>query len=379
MALKLDQIRQDIDSIDRQLVELILKRMDCSRRVAEYKKENKMPVLDSAREAEILDKVARLAGEQGESIRMIFASIMKQSKALQYPFVDNQSVREFVPVKPHGEVKSIACQGVAGAYSGLAGATLYPNADITYCDTFADVCRLVSEGKVEYGILPVENSWAGSVHEVYDLLINRRLLIAESIDAEIGHNLICCPGAELKDIKQVLSHPQALRQCADTLEQLNLEPIECSNTAVAVKTVAERKDKSLAAIGSAEAARMWGLDIIKSSIASSAANTTRFVSISSVAQRCEKADKISIVFTVSGHDKPGSLLSVLTHFAACSMSLSKIESRPIKNSRFEYVFYADFSGNLDDSKVAGVLATLAQELPDFVLLGNYCEGTTKIN
>ncbi len=379
MALKLDQIRQDIDSIDRQLVELILKRMDCSRRVAEYKREKGMPVLDATREAKILDKVAQMSGDQGDGMRMIFASIMEQSKALQYQFVDSESVREFVPIKPHPEVKSIACQGVEGAYSGLAGAALYPNAVITYCDTFADVCQKVSEGKVEYGILPVENSWAGSVHEVYDLLINRRLLIAESIDAEIGHNLICCPGAKAEDIKQVISHPQALRQCADTIEQLHLEPIECSNTAVAVKTVAQKKDKSFAAIGSAEAAHMWGLDIIKSNIASSTANTTRFVSISSVAQRCERADKISIVFTVSGHDKPGSLLSVLNHFASCSMSLTKIESRPIKNSRFEYFFYADFSGNLDDKKVAGVLATLAKELPDFVILGNYCEGTTKFN
>ena len=376
--MNLDEIRKDIDAIDKQLVELIIKRMDCSRRVAEFKREKGLPVLDASREAKILDKVAKLGGQHGDAMRMIYASIMEQSKALQYPFVDNKAVREFAPLKSHLEVKSIACQGIAGAYSSLAGATLYPNAEITYCDTFADVCRLVSEGKVEYGILPVENSWAGSVHEVYDLLINGRFLIAESIDAKIRHNLIGCEDAQIGDIKRVLSHPQALRQCADTIEGIGAIPTECSNTAVAVKSVADTKDKTLAAIGSAEAAKKYGLKILKSNIASSAFNTTRFVSISSVAQRCSEADKISIVFTVTGHDKPGTLLNVLAHFASCKMSLTKIESRPIKNSQFEYVFYADFSGNLDDSRVAGVLATLANELPDFVLLGNYREGMTEL-
>ncbi len=375
--MNLEDIRKDIDQIDKQLVELILKRMDCSRRVAQYKKDNDLPVLDASREAAILDKVAEMGGEHGDAMRMIYSAIMEQSKALQYPFVENKSVREFAPLKPHLKVKSIACQGIAGAYSGLAGATLYPNAEITYCESFAEVCRLVKEGKVEYGVLPVENSWAGSVHEVYDLLISGKFLIAESIDAVIHHNLIGCKGAKISDIKRVVSHPQALRQCAETVEGIGATPTECSNTAVAVKLVADGMDKSVGAIGSAQAAKIYGLEIIKSNIASSSFNTTRFISISSVAQRCDDADKISIVFTVSGHDKAGSLLTVLEHFASCNMSLTKIESRPIKNSQFEYVFYADFNGNLKEPKVAGVLATLAEELPEFVLLGNYREGLTQ--
>ncbi len=377
--MNLNEIREQIDGIDRKLVELIKERMECSRKVAEFKRTNNMAVFDSARESLIFDKVAELGGEHGDAMRMIYASIMEQSKALQYPYIDNKSVREFQSLKEHSLVKSIACQGVAGAYSSLAGAVLYPNAEITYCATFADVCDLVKQGKVEYGILPVENSWAGSVHEVYDLLINGRFLIAESIDAHIKHNLIGHEDAEISDIKRVLSHPQALRQCSEAIEKLGCETVECSNTAVAVSAVAKSSDRSAAAIGSAAAAKLNGLKILKSNIASSAVNTTRFVSISNVAQRCEDADKISIVFSVSGYDKPGTLLSVLAHFASCGMSLSKIESRPLKGSRFEYVFYADFCANLDDSRTAGVLATLATELPDFVLLGNYREGCTELD
>ncbi len=376
--MNLSDIRRDIDCIDTQMLELIAKRMECSKRVAEYKRENGMAVFDAVREQEILDSLENRAGEHGKAVRMIYSTIMEQSKALQYPYVENAAVREFEPLTPHESVKKIACQGVAGAYSSLVGKRLYPNADITYCATFADVCALVREGKVEYGILPVENSWAGSVHEVYDLLINGRFLIAECIDAHIRHNLIGFNGADLKDIKRVMSHPQALRQCADTVEQIGAEPTECTNTAVAVEAVARLGDKSVAAIGSAAAAELYGLKILKHSIASSANNTTRFISISSSAQRGENADKISIVFSVNGARESGALLYIMERFASCDMSISKLESRPLKGSKFEYVFYIDLIGSLDNKKVAGVLATLASELPDFVLLGNYREGQTEL-
>ena len=376
--MNLSDIRKDIDRIDSEMLRLIAERMECSKRVAEYKRENGMAVFDAVREKQILDSLSDRAGEYGKAVRMIYSTIMEQSKALQYPQVENAAVREFEPLTPHEKVKKIACQGVAGAYSSLVGRELYPNAEITYCASFSDVCALVRDGKVEYGILPVENSWAGSVHEVYDLLINGRFLIAECIDAHIKHNLIGTQDADICDVKRVLSHPQALRQCADIIEQIGAEPTECTNTAVAVQTVGRLADKTVAAIGSAAAAKQYGLKILKPSIATSDNNTTRFISISSFAQRGENADKISIVFSVDGARESGALLYIMERFASCDMSITKLESRPLKGSKFEYVFYIDLIGNLDNGKVAGVLATLASDLPDFVLLGNYHEGQTEL-
>ncbi len=376
--MKLNDIRKDIDRIDRELLCLIGERMECSKRVAEYKRANGMPVFDAKREKEILDSLSSCAGEYSKAVRMIYSTIMEQSKALQYPQVENAAVREFAPLTKHSEVKSIACQGVAGAYSSLVGKHLYPNAQITYCSSFAEVCALVRDGKVQYGILPVENSWAGSVHEVYDLLINGRFLIAECVDAHIKHNLIGTADAAVNDVKRVISHPQALRQCAEMLEQAGIEPTECANTAMAVQMVAELGNKTVAAIGSAAAAKEYGLKILKREIATSSSNTTRFISISSTAERCSDADKISIVFSVDGARESGALLYIMERFASCDMSITKLESRPIKGSKFEYVFYIDVIGSLDDGKVAGVLATLASELPDFVLLGNYREGTAEL-
>ncbi len=376
--MNLSDIRKDIDRIDSEMLALIAERMECSKRVAEYKRANEIPVFDAEREKQILNTLSDRAGEYGKAVRMIYSTIMEQSKALQYPQVENAAVREFEPLTPHAEVKNIACQGVAGAYSSLVGGIMYPNAEITYCTTFADVCELVRDGKVEYGILPVENSWAGSVHEVYDLLINGRFLIAECMDAHIRHNLIGTNDSEICDIKRVLSHPQALRQCADAIDRLGAEPTECTNTAVAVKTISKLNDKSVAAIGSAAAAKQYGLKILESSVASSANNTTRFISISSSAQRGKDADKISIVFSVDGARESGALLYIMERFASCDMSITKLESRPLKGSKFEYVFYIDLVGNLDDGRVAGVLATLASELPDFVLLGNYHEGQIEL-
>ncbi len=374
--MNLSDIRKDIDTIDSQLIDLICRRMDCSRRVAEYKKENGMAVFDPVREAAILERVAERGGAQGEALKQIWATLMEQSRVLQYPYVDSKAIRQFSPAKECSSVKRIACQGIDGAYSALVGRKLYPNAEILFCDSWAQVCDAVASDKVEFGILPVENSWAGSVHEVYDLLISGKFCIAQAANAHISHNLIGVAGTTPEQVKTVVSHPQALRQCADFTERYGMTQKESSNTAVAVKSVAELNRPDTAAIGSADAAEIYGLTVLEGSIASSKTNTTRFVAISKQAQRSDGADKISTVF--SAPHTAGSLYSILAHFAATGMSLTKLESRPIPNSDFEYRFYADLSGNLDDPKVSGVLATLSDLLPEFLLLGNYAEITLEL-
>ncbi len=212
--MNLDEIRVEIDSIDKQIVELLCKRMDMSKRVAEYKIKVGKKVFDGVREKAVLDKVDALGGEYGRATRLIYDTIMEQSRALQYPLVGGSLNLQSEALDPDS-VKKIACQGVAGAYSANAGAKLYKNAEIIYCPTFADVCDAVEKGDAELGILPVENSWAGSVHEVFDLIFERKFYIAAAADAHISHNLIGHKDAELCDIERVFSHEQALRQCGD--------------------------------------------------------------------------------------------------------------------------------------------------------------------
>lgn len=369
--MNLDKIRKEIDSIDKSLCELINKRMDLSKEVAEYKIENNMPVFDRVRENAILDKVANESEEYADQLKKIYSSIMEQSKSIQYSMIGGNIRDNFVAAPSPDEVKTVACQGVEGAYSHLTALALYKNADVLFYDTWKEVCNAVKKGEAEYGILPVENSWAGSVHEVYDLLINGDFYISLCADARICHNLIGLKGAKKEDITTVLSHPQALAQCSDYLKQNGYVKEQMANTAMAVKKVSEIKDIHNAAIGSKYSAQIYSLDILDSSIASSKNNTTRFVSISNKPQIMEKTDKISVVLSLD--NKSGTLYNLLARFASCNMNLTKLESRPTKQKQFEYIFYIDFEGNLHDKKTLGVLTTVESDLPYFKLLGNYPE------
>lgn len=368
--MNLDEIRNEIDGIDREIVELIVKRMNLSKSVAEYKIKNGKKVFDSAREQAILDKVSSLAGEHGKAARLIYSTIMEQSRALQYPLVDSPADMKSERLDPD-KVKTIACQGVKGAYSSSAGKQLYKNAEIIYCDTFAGVFDAVEKGEAELGILPVENSWAGSVHEVYDLLIGRKFFIAAAADAHISHNLIGTKDASLTDIKQVMSHEQALRQCGDFLKRNGIEPVGCTNTAIGVKKASAIGDKHIGAIGSAAAAEQYGMKILEKGIASADCNITRFVAISNKFYTNDDADKISIVFSTP--HVPGALYSVFSRFAASGLNMSKIESRPIKNRNFEYLFYVDLIGKLISRDTLSIINSLSEELGEFTLLGNYQE------
>jgi chorismate mutase/prephenate dehydratase len=369
--MNLDEIRQNIDSIDRQLVELICSRMNMSKAVAEYKVSNGMKVFDAAREKTILDKVGQFGGEYGNAVRLIYGTIMEQSRALQYPLVNAGDVAAPSAVPDPDSVTRIACQGVKGSYSSLAGRKMFKNADILCCAKFADVFDAVERGDAELGVLPVENSWAGSVHEVYDLLMDRKFYITAAADAAISHNLIGTPDADIGCIKRVMSHEQALRQCAAFINEIGAEPVVCSNTAVGVSQVAKLGDRHIAAIGSADAAHRYGMKILKSDIASADKNVTRFVAVSKQFCASENADKISMVFSLP--HKPGTLYSVFSRFAAAGLNMSKIESRPIKNRNFEYLFYVDLIGRLINGDTVNIIRSLEEELDEFTLLGNYEE------
>ncbi len=373
----LEEIRQDIDKIDRELIRLFKDRMDCAKRVGEYKLEHGISVLNLEREDEILDRVEAEGGEYGYAARLLFSNIMELSRALQHDIVGSgKDMRRLLETSENesdfslGALK-IACQGIKGANSHEAAKKLFPNAEPVFYPSWEDVFTAVDSGEADYGVLPVENSSAGSVSDVYDLILKYRFYISGALDLPISHCLCSLRQSELSDIEQVWSHPQGLAQCSRYISKNDLRSVPCSNTAIAAKMVAEEKRLSCAAICSEQAAEEYGLKILKRDIQNSSENSTRFIVISKKLFIPEDADKISLCFCLP-HIK-GSLHNVLCRFSSHGLNLTKIESRPLPDKSFEYLFYLDFTGNVRSEHVMNLMCALSEELPEFSFLGNYRE------
>lgn len=373
--MSIDNVRKQIDQIDSQLVELLTKRLDCSLQVAKIKKQTGMPIYHPKREQEIIDSVKANAGQYGEAVAAIYLSIFEASRELQHDQFDRQSqlikLIETLSDTKQNEVFALACQGVEGAFSHTAAINLYPNAEYMFFDEFEEVFKAVESGRVERGIVPVENSLAGSVSEVYDLILKYRHFIVDAVDMSINQNLLACKGADMTSIKKVYSHPQAINQCFEFIKSNSLEAVEAINTAAAAKMVAQKNDRTIAAIGSAQAAELYGLKIIEPCIQTLHNNSTRFIVISKTLSIPKDANKVSLVFSLP--HVTGSLYRILNRFALRGLNLTKIESRSARRGGFEYLFYLDFAGNVNDNKVKKLLAALSEELDDFTFLGNYKE------
>lgn len=376
--MSLDNIRKEIDAIDNELVSLLKKRMLCSLKVAEIKKQQNLPVLHPEREQAIIDKVSDAGGEFGSYIASVYREIMGVSREAQQaelsPFgaLAGQIVSAKDGIK---ENVAVACQGIEGAFGSIAAKNLHGTGKIKYYTTFEDVFRAVACDEVVYGVVPVENSNAGSVSEVYDLILKYRYYIISAADLSVSQNLLGLKGATANDIKTVYSHPQALSQSEDFLKGAGMKPEPFSNTAMAAKYVAELGDKSVGAIASTLAAELYGLDIVAKDIQSIKNNSTRFITISKQLIIPNDANKISVVFSVP--HSVGALNRVLNRFCMNGLNLTKIESRAAKNGEFDYLFYLDFAGNLNDRKTIALISSLENELPDFTFLGNYKETTIK--
>lgn len=375
--MELAEIRKDIDRIDRQLLELFKRRMDCARAVGEYKLEHDIPILNVQRENEILDKVEADGGEYGYAARLLYSNIMELSRALQHDIVG--SGKEMRRLLETSETKSdttaenlkIACQGIMGANSHEAAQRLFPNSTPAFYPSWEDVFKAVDSGEADYGVLPVENSSAGSVSDVYDLILKYRFYISVALDLPISHCLCALKQSELSDIEQVWSHPQGLAQCSSYIAENKFKAVPCSNTAVAAKMVADEKRLNCAAICSEQAAAAYGLKVLKRGFQNSAENSTRFIVISKKLYIPENADKISLCFCLP--HLTGSLHNVLCRFSSHGLNLTKIESRPRPDKSFEYLFYLDFTGNVHNEHVMNLMCALSEELPEFSFLGNYHE------
>ena len=371
----LSEIRQEIDRVDRELIDLFRRRMDCAKAVGLYKKENGLPVLNPAREEEILDRVEQEGGEYGLYARLMFQNIMELSRALQHNIIGTgEALREKIANASHDlaqEGVTVAYQGIRGANSHEAALQLFPEARLRHYKSFADVFAAVDSGEVRYGVLPVENSTAGSVSAVYDLILKHRFYIVGALDLSIDHCLAALRQSELEDIEIVRSHPQALSQCASYIEKRGWESVSSANTAVAARDVAREKRLNVAAICSKKAADEYGLKLLDSHLQDSDCNTTRFIVISKTLCMTGNANKISLCFSLPHVER--ALYSLLCRFCSLGLNLTKIESRPIADRDFEYLFYLDFAGSLHSASVVDLLCQLSEELPEFSFLGNYFE------
>ncbi len=375
--MDLNDIRKEIDVIDIELVKLLEKRMDCAKAVGEYKLKNNIPILDKERQQLILDSVEKKSEKYGAQLRFLFEDIMCISRMSQNriigdsPFRETiKSIRESLTQMPTKGVK-VACQGIRGANSHIASEEFFEEPQLSFYKTFSDVFDAVESGEAQFGVLPVENTTGGSVSDVYDLLMSHNFYIVSAKAMSISHNLCALRQSEISDIEQVWSHPQALTQCSSYISKNDFTPIAYSNTAVAAKKVMEEKRLNCAAICSTLAAKEYSLKVLDTDIQDYNKSTTRFIVISKKPYISENANKISLCFNVE-HEE-GALSKVLNMFSLLGLNLTKIESRPMKNSDFDYLFYLDFTGNLRDKSVMDFLCTLSDEVKVFSFMGNYFE------
>lgn len=372
------ELRKEIDKIDSELIPLLLKRMSISEKVAQYKVERGIPVLNEEREQEILNNVAARCGEQGETIKTVFSATMDASRALQHKIIGGgKELRELVEnAQIDGKLTAngapVACQGVDGAYSGITANTLFPDSPVKYYKQFEDVFEAVNKGEAIYGVIPVENSTAGSVHESYDLIMKYRFYVVGAYDLKIEHCLCAKEGTAYENITNVYSHPQALSQCGNFLKNFDFTGINFSNTAAAAEFVANSPQRDIGVICSEFAAKKYGLKILKRNVQNNNNNRTRFIVISKKLVISSDANKISLIFSTA--DKTGSLYRVLGRFSMAGLNLTKLESRPIENANFNYHFYVDVSGSIKQQSALDLMCALYDELPEFEFLGNFNEG-----
>lgn len=282
----------------------------------------------------------------------------------------SDEIRRAAPVVVTDKEK-IAYQGIKGANSYEAAQRLFAESDLVAYKSFDDVFKAVEDGECVYGVLPVENSTAGSVAAVYDLILRYRFYIVGALDLSIDYCLAGLKQSTLGDIEKVISHPQALSQCEQYISRMGYESTACSNTAVAARDTAREKRLNLAAVCSYKAAEEYGLKVLDDHLQDNKNNTTRFIVISKKLYINENANKVSLCFSLP--HVTGALFHMLQRFDALGLNLTKIESRPIPDKDFEYLFYLDFSGSVKSEGVTSLLCELSEEMPEFSFLGNYNE------
>lgn len=375
--MELQDYRNQLDQIDDQIAGLFKRRMETVKEVAAYKKENGTPVLNASRERDILYRVTGLGGEALEEYtKILFSTLLELSRDYQAELTTGGAspLLEQIDAAVCGEAfpsrAVVACQGIEGAYSQLACDKLFPLPQIMYFGRFEGVFRAVEAGMCRFGVLPIENTSAGSVTEVYDLIEKYSCKIVRSLKMKIDHCLLARPGVKLGDVKEVVAHDQALSQCGEFLKSSGVKATIFDNNAAAAKYVAESGRNDIAAIASKNCAGLYGLDVLSEKVSNSDHNYTRFICISKKLEIYNGADRIS--FVASASHRPGSLYSLIAKFATRGLNISKLESRPIPGKDFEFRFYFDVEAPVSDPATRTVLRQLEKE-DVFTFLGAYGE------
>ena len=378
--MDISELREQINEIDHEIVELYGRRMETARAIGRYKREHNLPVLDSERERSLLNKVAEQAGEENEQgVRALYHLLIDHSRMRQemdgHPGSPlGQQIREIVAAMPaiFPEKAMIACQGVEGAYSQLACEKMIRYPSILYCRTFENVFGAIESGLCQYGILPIENSLAGSVNSVYDLMIRHHCYIVRSVRIKIDHTLLALPGTRMDEIREIYSHEQAIQQCSAFLSRHKEWHVNvCTNTAAAARMVAESGRRDAAAISSGHCAALYGLECLSSDIQNNSNNHTRFICISKKPEIYPGADHTSLMLVLPNH--PGSLYQLLSRFNALDINLIKLESRPLPDRNFEFMFYFDLDAPVYSPRFIQLMGELKGLCETFTYLGSYSE------
>ncbi len=374
---EIENLRCEIDGIDKELLSLFLKRMDVCGKVADYKRKNNMKVLDPEREVQLLEAKRKMLSspEMADEVYEFFNSIMtisriRQSKLLSKDGTDisGDIIKKSVERRKNPKV---VCYGYEGSYSEEAAEKAFgTECEREYVSSFSEAFKMVDEGSADYTVLPIENSSTGVISEVLDALAEKNLYIVGEEYVSIHHCLVGTDNAELSEIKRIYSHGQGFLQCREYIDKMgDVECVPHYSTALSAKYVSELNDKSACAIASERTAKIYGLKILEKNINTVDCNTTRFVVISKYPEIAKEADKISIVFNLD--HRSGELYRILSTFARGGLNLLKLESRPIPEKPFEYRFFADYSGNLKVERVAMLTNNLINETRGFTFLGNY--------
>ena len=370
------ECRNKLDVIDKKIVKLFEERMDICGKVAETKIASGKAVYDAEREKQKLDAVSAMADSEFNqvAVRELFSQMMSISRKYQYSILAEHGRAmklgfERLDQLPMEGVR-VVHQGVEGAYSHAAAIQYFgEKAEIYHVARFEDAMKEVQLGNADYAVMPIENSSAGAVIDMYDLLTRYDNYIVAETFRPVNHALLGVPGAKLSDVKTVFSHPQALMQCSAFLNDNGLKQISVENTAVAAKRVVEEGDKSQAAIASEIAGKLYGLELLKPFIQNNQGNTTRFVILANRKVYQKDAGKISLCFELP--HTSGSLYNMLGNFIFNHVNMMMIESRPIPGKNWEYRFFVDIEGNLQDAGVKNALRGIGAEAQNFKILGNY--------
>lgn len=376
--IELSETRKKIDEVDRQIVALFEERMRLGTDVAEYKRAVGKPILDKEREKQKIESMQALATNEfnKKAVAELFRQLMSLNRKYQYTLIgDNedgvQNLFQRVEQLPMSDEVCIVYQGVPGAYSEQCVCQYFgEHPKRLYVEQFKDVMEMLEQGKADYGVLPIENSSAGTVSGIYDLLTEyEELCIVGEEIVKVDHALLGTKDATMGDVKEVYSHPQGIMQSQKFLEAHHLKAHECSNTAKSAEMIAQLGDKTKGAIASEYAGKLYGLQVLEKKINTEEGNCTRFIILKKGRVYQKNAKKITISFILP--HETGSLYEILSNVIHNDLNMTRIESRPIENHQWEYRFFVEFIGNLQDIAVQNACKAISEEALEFKVLGNY--------